>query len=436
MSAAPARSAARPAVRDTILRWILPWLARVRQPVDRIPQAFGRCIRAGSLRSALFFGGIAALYPLQDVLPAPRLAALGARADPCTGCWQLLPATAGSQESQPLVISGEVRIGDELADSGTVVLHRVSPFFSGEVDSVSVSRDGFEFVIPNAFDSLGDDVYFVSLRYQDVLYFGGMVSEAADTVGAYLIRAYPAVGAGPLTRLPVSVRNTFLERSGPAPGWVVTDLFEIRNNTAMTVVASEQGAAWSHALPPGAVDFEVGQSDLQPDAASFRGGVVQVSAPVPPGERVYLFRYRVPGDAFTLPLEGGTGSMELLFREPAGEITVDGLAALGPIDMEGATYRRFAGRDLAATVVTVAPGRSPGPSGSIPLVAALLALALTVAGSLLAVRTPSRVHARTIARRRRVLLEIARLDERWSHGKLDNDEYGRRRRRLLAELAG
>lgn len=335
-----------------------------------------------------------------------------------------------------MVISGEVRIGDELADSGTVVLHRVSPFFSGEVDSVSVSRDGFELVIPNAFGSLGGDVYFASLRYQGVLYFGGMVSEAADTVGTYIIRAYPAVGAGPQTRLPVSVRNTFLERSGSAPGWAVTDLFEIRNSTATTVIASEQGATWSHALPPGAVDFQVGQSDVQPDAASFRRGVVQVSAPVPPGERVYLFRYRIPSDAFTLPVEGSTGSMELLFREPAGELTVDGLAALGPIDMEGNPFRRFAGRDLAATVVNVAPGQSLSPSGSIPLVAALLALALTVAGSLLAIRTPARVRARAEARRRRVLLEIARLDERWSHGQLEIDAYGRRRSRLLAELEG
>ena len=349
--------------------------------------------------------------------------------------WTLLPTSAGSQESSRLVISGEVRIGDELADSGTVVLHRVSPFFSGEVDSVSVRRDGgFEFAIPGAFDPLAGDVYFASLRFQGVLYFGGPVSEAADTVGTYLIRAFPTVGAGPGIRLPVRVRNTFLERSGSGSGWTVTDLFEIRNNTAMTVIASEEGATWSHALPPGAIGFEVGQSDLAPDAASFGGGSVHVSAPVPPGESVYLVHYRIPGDAFTLPLEGGTGSMELLFREPAGELTVNGLAALSPLDMEGGTYRRFAGRDLAATVVTVEPGQPISPSGSIPMVAVLLALALTVAGSLLAMRTPSRLPTRAAARRRQVLLEIARLDEQWSNREVEADEYGRRRGRLLTQL--
>ena len=78
-----------------------------------------------------------------------------------------------AQTSPGLVISGEVRIGDEPADSGTVVLHRVSTLFSGEVDSVSVRSDGrFEFIIPVPRDPLGNDVYFASLRYQGILYFG------------------------------------------------------------------------------------------------------------------------------------------------------------------------------------------------------------------------------------------------------------------------
>ena len=60
-----------------------PW-----QPVDKIPSAFERrCIRAGSLSSALLFGRIALLFPLQSALPARRLAALGARADLSTDCW-------------------------------------------------------------------------------------------------------------------------------------------------------------------------------------------------------------------------------------------------------------------------------------------------------------------------------------------------------------
>ena len=61
---------------------------RLWQPVDELPPAFAlRCIRAGSLRSALLFGPIALLFGLQSAWPARRLAALGARADSSTDCW-------------------------------------------------------------------------------------------------------------------------------------------------------------------------------------------------------------------------------------------------------------------------------------------------------------------------------------------------------------
>ena len=85
-------------------------------------------------------------------------------------------------------------------------------------------------------------------------------------------------------------------------------------------------------------------------------------------------------------------------------------------------------------MVTVAPGRPLSPSASIPLVAVLLALALTVAGSILAMRMPRRASVRMAARRRDVLLAIARLDEQWHGGQIEADEYRERRGALLAEL--
>ena len=333
------------------------------------------------------------------------------------------------------VLSGEVLIGDEPADSGTVVLHRVSALFTGEVDSVSVGRTGaFRLPLPAVPDPERGDVFFASVRYQNVLYFGEAIIGAADLEGTYVIQAYPTVGAGPGISLPIRVRNIFAERADPGPGWAVTDLFELHNDTRATLVASEDGATWSHALPPGAVDFQVGQSDLPAGAASFGGGRVHVSAPVPPGESVYLIRYGIPDDDFTVPLDATTGSMELLVREPAGELSVAGLAALDPVEMEGATYRRFAGRDMAASVITVARGQPLTPSSSVPLVAVFLALALAAAGALLAGRARSRPAARAGDLRRRVLVEIARLDEEWGAGGVDVEDYDRRRGRLLKEL--
>ena len=331
-------------------------------------------------------------------------------------------------------MSGELLIGDERADSGTVVLHQVSAFFTGQVDSARVGADGrFTLALPGPMAGEGGaagEVYFASTRYQGVLYFGGPVTEPADLEGVYRIRAYPTQGARAEAPLPVRVRNTFVQRPASGAGWEVTDLFEIENRGASTIVASEEGAAWSHPLPPEGEGFQVGSSDLNPEAASFSGGRVHTSAAIPPGEAVYLFRYRIPGDAFTLPLTPGTASMELLFREPAGELEVSGLAGVGPVEMEGGTFRRFAGRDLASSVVTVAPASVFNPSGTIPVVAAILLLALTGAGAVLAMR-PRR---RPALSRREVVLGVARLDEEWRLGTLAETEYARRRAELLRQL--
>ena len=358
------------------------------------------------------------------------------------GFWSVLAASitwvappGDRQEPTGPVLAGEVFIGDQPADSGTIVLHRVSAFFTGEVDSVAVDPGGtFEMRLPAEPDPQGGDVFFASIRYQDVLYFGEAITGARDLAEPYLIRAFQTVGAGAGTYLPLRIRNVFVEPSESGRGWTVTDLFEVGNDGQTTLVASEDGATWTHALPPEAVDFSVGQSDLPPAAASFRDGRIHVSAPVPPGGSVYLLRYRIPEDDFTIPLEGSTGSMELLVREPAGELSVSGLAATDAVELEGVTYRRFAGRDMAPSVVTVARGTPLTPTGSIPLLAVLMTLSLAAAGAFLAARGRARPRRAAVDRRRRILVEIARLDEEWSGGKLDVDDYDRRRERLLEEL--
>lgn len=335
------------------------------------------------------------------------------------------------------MLSGQVLVGDLPADTGTVVLHRVSSTFTGEVDSVRVEPGGaFEMPVPELADEPAGDVFFASIRYRNVLYVGGAITGTGDLANTYVIRAHPTVGAGPGISLPIRVRNFFAVRDDAGPGWSVTDLFELRNGFGATVVASEAGASWSHALPPGAIDFEVGESDLPPGAASFGGGRLHVSAPIPPGESVYLLRYRIPAGEFTIPLEGITESMELLIREPAGELSVAGLMATEPVTLENVTYRRFAGREVAPSTVRVGTGSELLPGGNLALLAAVLTLALALVGAILAFRTRTRVPAAAADRRRRVLLEVARLDERWNAQALGVEEYDRRRRELLRELDG
>lgn len=347
------------------------------------------------------------------------------------------PLRTTQQPANRFILSGRVLIGDAPADTGTVVLHRVSPTFTGAVDSVRVEGEGV-FTVPLAglSDDATDDVYFASVRYRNVLYVGGAVTTTDDLVDPYVIRAHPTIAAGPGVSLPIRVRNFFAVREGGGSGWSVSDLFELRNDFQATVVASEAGAAWSYALPQGAVDVEVGDSDLPPGAASFSGGRFHSSAPIPPGESVYLVRYRIPTDEFTIPLEGLTESMELLIREPAGDLAVTGLMSTDPVTLEDVTYRRFAGREVAPSLVTVGSGSRALPGSRLPLVAVMLALALALVGAALAFRSRTRVAATTAGNRRSALVEVARLDERWNAGAIEAEEYDRRRRELLRELGG
>ena len=367
------------------------------------------------------------------------------------------------------MLSGEVRIGEGPASGGTVVLHRVSAFFSGEVDSAAVSPNGaFRLRVPQAPDPDGGDIYFASIRYQDVLYFGEAVTAVPEAdAPPYVIRAYPTAVGPPPT---VHVRNLFLERAEPGPGWNATDIFELHNAGAATLVASELGATWSHALPPGAEEFSVGASDLSPDAATFAGGRVRVSEAMPPGERLFVFRYRVARDSVAVPMEGPTGSMELLVREPAGPLFVRGLAPAEPVDIDGGTFRRFAGRDLAPATVRMAPREARSAAESVPILAAVMTLVLALAGALVLARSqrvapspaprstnaqhstnaprstnappqpqpppPSQPPPPPPAARRRVLVQVAELDEALAAGDLDPAEHRRRRARLLRRLTG
>ena len=359
------------------------------------------------------------------------------------GPGETLPELRAEQDSTlsaSLTMRGQVWIGDDLADSGTVVLHQVSALFSGALDSTGVDPSGtFELQLPGAPSPAEGDVYFASVRYDGVLYFGEALTSPAQLRNLYSVQAYRAIVPGPGTIVSLRTRNIFLEHARPGPGWEVTDLFEVQNPSRYTLVAGERSgewnATWSHALPPGVTDFVVGQSDLSPNDGALDRGRVLTTAALPPGESVYLFRYRLPDDAVTIPQEGNTASMELLISEPAGVLTVTGLASADPVDLEGRTFRRFAGREMSAGRVVVQPGRPMSPARAIPLLAVALALALTGAGALLVMRRRPPATAVTPAvSRRRTLAEVARLDEARQQGRMHDDEYRRRRDRLLEEL--
>ena len=350
------------------------------------------------------------------------------------------PALAAQVPVEP-ILRGRVVVNGVGMDAGMVVLHRVSTDEQGEVDSIRTAQDGsFSFRLPTLPDPERNDVYFASIRYSGILYFGAAVTRPVQLDSIYGIDAFDTLSVEPGGHeLPIRVRNTFLEAF--EGGWQVTDLLQIRNDGDRTLVARDGGAVWRYPLATGARDHTVGQGGIAPEAIDFEGGDLVVRAPIPPGERLVTVRYVVDDPFVELPAPGVTETMEFLVREPAPVLVSSELAPNESVELEpGTTYRRFSGANLANTVVRFTEGDAPARF-PVEWLAVILALILTGFGvAALSRSTPASVTAVEAPSdsRKSLLLEIARMDEAFEAlddpSNDDRASYERRRRELFRRL--
>ncbi len=355
----------------------------------------------------------------------------------------LLPVSTQGQEEVIAVLRGEVRVGDEPFQNGSVILHQVSAEESGEIDSVRVDPDGsFQIRLPHVPDhATRPDIFFASVEYRGLLYFGPAITEAIQLDSLYLIQAFdtvsvPAGGA----EIPLAARNLFLEKT--AEGWMATDVLQLNQEGDRTLYSPEEGVVWSYPLPESATEFQTGQSDMAPEAMHFNGNRLEVFAPLPPGERYFMVRYRIPEDEFVLPLPGRTDRMELLIREPAPDSEFPPLTPTGPVELEqGNTFRRYAADNLVDTEIRSEMASKPWslPPEFLGLFMAAVLGAAGVYGFRRRTRTrPAPVKAPTSSERDEVLFAIAELDEDFQKqmdpSQDERDAYEARRQSLIHHL--
>ncbi len=353
------------------------------------------------------------------------------------------------------ILRGQVRVGEGPMSQGQVVLHRVAPDSSGEIDSVRVEPDGsFRFRLPHLPDHGGrSEIFFASVRHRGLLYFGPAITEPIQLDSLYMIQAYDTLSVPPGgAELPLSARNVFLEKE-EEEGWTATDVVEVRQTGDRTLYSPRNGVVWSYPLPASARDFQVGQSDLAPESVRFQDGRMEVLAPIPPGERVFLVRYRIPSDDFVLPLPGRTDVVEVLVREPGPEAEFPPLVRGQPVELEaGNVFRRYVAEDLQNTEI-----RASLTSGSWQFRGewlALLLAALLAAAGVLAYRIRQRGAAPVAGTeaeegearpppsaspsRRDLILAVARLDEEFSRkshpSRQERVRYETQREKLLARI--
>jgi hypothetical protein len=363
----------------------------------------------------------------------------------------LPPGPAAAQVPAEASLDGTVFVGDTTMKDGTVVLHRLSQGTQGELDSVAVAGDGtFDFPLPNVPDPSRNDVFFASVRHHGVLYFGPAVTSAVQLDSIYEIHTYDTILA-PAEGMPVPLQSRSVFFEPDSVGWRVTDLFQVRNDETRTIVARDGGRVWSHPLPAEARDVTAGEGELAFDAARYEDGELVVRAALPPGERLFVVRYRVDQPAIEIPTAGPTEAMDVLIREPAPPLDVEGLEPVDRIELEaGSTYRRYSGTDVDGSEVRIVRGEESSPP-RVEWAAVLLALMLTAAalfilrpGSAGAGRAGRTSGAGAVdhapgggASRHALIRQVAILDEEFEAADASEEEreaYERRRAELLARI--
>ncbi len=350
------------------------------------------------------------------------------------------PSPGGAQAIAEPVLVGRVLLGDTALSTGTVVLHHVDSVEQGEIDSVAVAPDGsFMIRLPAMPSGTPDEMYFASVQHDGVMYFGNFITRPVELDSLYLIQAYDTVMA-PTTGVPVALeaRMVFFESAGAQ--WAVTDLFELRNDDGFTYVPQPGGWVWSYPLPEGAREVAA-MEDISSETIVHQGSDIVFRAALPPGGRSLVLRYFVDSLGVVIPTPGEVEMLDVLVREPAPSVAVEGLAQAQSILLDnGSTYRRFSGQQVALSEVRIGLAEETPPP-PVEWIAVVLSLVL-LGGGLLALRGSGRaVRARASAPaddRGAILLQIAQLDEEFekdsSPSEARRQEYKRRRADLMDRL--
>ncbi len=353
-------------------------------------------------------------------------------------------SVALAQSEEGTLLHGQALLGNEVLRSGTVVLHHLIGGTQGELDSVPLGIDGtFSLTLPNPPDPAVRDIYLASIRHDGVLYFGAPLTEAEHLDSIYSIQTYdtafaPSGGAD----LPIEIRNMFFEFDGDR--WHITDLIEVYNETGRTLVSEDPGFVWGYPLIPGATDFELGQAEMSPENITLEAGELRIRTPLPPGERLFVVTYMIDEPFVSIPMPGLTAVMELLVREPAPPMTVEGLDSFPRIELEpGTTYRRYSGDNLAGLSINLSEAQIPFEL-PVAWMSVILGLVLGGAGLFLLNRDPiiggTQKAIIDLGNRESTLHRIALLDETFGsqegRNEREHEEYLRERAKLVRRVTG
>ncbi len=306
-------------------------------------------------------------------------------------------------------LAGRVTRAGTPAPGLEVELHRVTRNTRGPVAKVASGPGGtFSIPLPAVQDTAGFTVFFATAIADGVRYFGPVVHGGAGDTN-YRIEVFDTTTSRATADSVRVTRRDVVMIPGSEGGWEVAELVRVDNRARRTLVPDATRPLFGIAIPKGSTAFEAGDGGGEgaevPQAGARQnpgeivrvGDRVWVAAPLVPGARDFIFRYRLPATPrqATLPVEHATDSVNLYVRQPAPAIEVAGLGSSRPFAVEGEQFLLFTGAGMRAGSKVGLDWRGPTPSPVDPRWAALGLTALVLAaGAWLAVRRGREAGAR------------------------------------------
>lgn len=293
------------------------------------------------------------------------------------------PAPPGPEQR----VEGQVILGGAGAHDPVpgvwVVLHRLGEDAAGPLDSMRTGADGrYRF----RFRRTGDEgaLYFTAASYGGIAYFAPPFRGARTEGEAAEIMVFDTTSA--VVPFRIEGRHFVVSRAVDGAREVM-EVYELSNDTSVTVVARGERPVWSAPVPSGISQFVAGEGGSARGALEHRGDRVELFAPVAPGIRQLSFSYRLPADRFPVSVTLGEPArvLEVLVEEGEARVAGAGLkeTQAGPVD--GRRFRRFLAQDVASGAsFRVDPGassasRRPLIIGVVVAAGAIMAGALVVA---------------------------------------------------------
>src|SRR3989449_11182819 len=152
-----------------------------------------------------------------------------------------------------------------------------------------------------------------------------------------MIRRPPRSTLFPYTTLFRSRRLITVAREKRDGSRDVLELVELENPGVATRVARDTLLpTWAGAIPPVAIQFQVGQGDVSSQVVTRRGDSVAVYGSLPPRARKQLsYAYVLSATVrrVSVPIDQATDEVDLLLEDTAAVVTAAKLDFLGPEDI-------------------------------------------------------------------------------------------------------